>query len=198
MKAYSPRTNPLGKYLQQWYNFRTRLSPPEHDTSTTAGRLTTVALWFGLPITAYILAVNTSDEWRYRAQKHWMSSRQPKAQINEKFNYPEETKGQLHDESITSRQFYQVARHQYVFPSLAKGQYGHYHAHTMVQTRRANDEQDSTWCPGGVSHNVHRYQIAKPIEDYNAVKIKATFNLAAAAYYESRANLYFPKLQTDE
>eukprot|EP00461_Guttulinopsis_vulgaris_P001750 UN01750 len=198
--AFSPRTNPLGRNIQSFYNFRTMLEPADADNHKFGTKLIAWAFWAGLPLGTYWALNNYSEDTWYKNQLNYQAHRTPCTRGSAKM-FPPETVGQVCAEVIRPRNNVHLANQEYIFPALTRPAHdgtAENPNQLYALVRRAEEKAGSLAYGFGHSHNIHRYEIAKPMEDYNAIKIKANFNLAAATYYESRANIFFPKLEAND
>lgn len=191
----NPRTNPFGKYVTGFFNFRTEFLPLARGTVPLSGYIGVIAFWGGLLGGSYYCLNKYNEYYRFKNELLFQQHQTDIVGGRAALNYPEDVK--LHSEAIKPYHNHMAVRQEMVFGNngvFKTNPYSYSDAQTRV--RNAEDKIDSTIFHGGLAWNVHRYTKAKPLEDYDAIRLRALFNLATAAYHENRAPGLFLPLAT--
>lgn len=191
----NPRTNPFGKYVTGYFNFRTEMFPlaPQEETSSWMWKALPVWTFFGgLFFGSYYAYNNLTEAKLWQNEQMFLAQQSDSAKAVKTLNYPEQAKA--HTEPIPPYRNFITTR-----PDMAFGSNGVYastnevHPGVITNLRRHHDDANSLLFQFGHNWNSFRYTKAKPAEDYDAVRLKALFNLAAAAYHEGRRpSLHLP------
>lgn len=191
----NPRTNPFGKYISAFFNYRTELLPIDSFRFGWVRTASALSFW------AFLTGGGYYTLNQYTETQHWNNEASYQAMAggatrNNPIHMPEyPADAPQHLEAITPMKNFISARPDMVFGPNKQWMAGD-GVHTQYQTvaRNLEDAIDSSFMQGGADFNVHRYVKAKPLEDYEAIRLKGLFNLAAAAYYEGRAPAFFQPL----
>lgn len=197
----NPRTNPFGRHILGIFNYRTQLNPPSRGKVTFLRALIPVSFWAGLTFGGYYLLKRFKTSFRYEGEL------QSAAVVGDRQGYykgyrehtetMEATRDQLHYHAITPYDNRVAVRQEYVFgnaPAFTAPVTSFFHHH--VRLRLLHEKHNSLNYRLDPAHNSHRYIKAKPKEEYDALRLKALFNLSAAAYHEGRAPNVFIPLET--
>ena len=159
---------------------------PQEETSQWMTKALPVWAFFGsIFFGSYWAYGNLTEAKLWENEKMFFAQQSGSDKAVKSLNYPEQAKA--HTEPIPAYRNFVTAR-----PDMVFGGNGIYapsedlHPSTISNLRRNHDDANSLLFQFGHNWNAFRYTKAQPAEDYDAIRLKALFNLAAAAYHEGR------------
>lgn len=189
----SVTTNPWGRQLLGYYNNRTEWTPRklQQPHISSLSKFAMLVGFFGVPI-GYMYAVkNQTYRTRVDHEHHYSSVVLGHSGVYPTANVPENTP--VHVQTLTPYENHISLNSRSAFgykTRFTPEEVTQGHANMwLLEQRKENDptyQFDSTY-------HLQNYMVAAPKEDYDAIKLKATWRLAAAAYYQDRApGIYLP------
>jgi hypothetical protein len=185
------RTNPFGKYVTGFFNYRTELLPLARGTTTIPQHVLVLGFWGGLLFGGKKLLDIYNEEHRFHNEMIYKTHQTAATGANYRLKYYT-ADTQPHSETIKPLHDHIAMRPDVIFGNnKVWGAISESASNVNTSVRARELQVDSLMMQGGYNWNSHRYTKAKPASDYDALRLRALYNLATAAYHENRAPGFF-------